>query len=76
MVISLGAVVALVVYLLVAGCVFALLHLLVTYVSQQFPDAAPFTKVAHIALVVLAVLVLIAVLLSFAGVVPPVVFRP
>jgi hypothetical protein len=75
MVITLGGVVAVIVYLLVAACVFALLHFLIGYVGSKFPESGPFVKVAHIVLVVLAVLVLIGLLLSFAGLAPPVTFR-
>lgn len=65
--ISLSGVVWLVVYLLVAACIFGLLHWLIHYVGSQFPESAPFVKVAHIVLVVVAVLVLIGILLHAAG---------
>jgi hypothetical protein len=68
--VSLSGIVWLVVYLVVAGLVFWLLHFLIDYVAP--PE--PFRKVAKVALVVLAVLVLIGLLLSLVGYGP--VFRP
>ncbi len=74
MVISLAGVVQVIVYLLVAACVFGLLLYLINYVGSQFAGAEPFVKVARIVLVVMAVLVLIGLLLSFTGAIPPVTF--
>jgi len=68
--ISLSAAVMLIVYLLVAGLIFYLLHWLIGYVG--IPD--PFAKVARIILAILAVLVVIGLLLSLVGGGP--VFRP
>lgn len=66
-VITLESVVALVIYILVAGLVFGLLTWLTHYVEREWPMAAPFTKVARVVLVVLGVLVLIGILLAFVG---------
>jgi uncharacterized membrane protein len=57
-----GAIVA-IVYLIVAGIIFYLLHWLISYVG--IPE--PFSKVARIVLAVLAVLVVVGVLLSFVS---------
>lgn len=67
MVISIETVVSLVIYLLVIGLVLALLHWLIGYIEAQFPAVQPFGKIARIILVVLAVLILIGIVLSFAG---------
>lgn len=64
-----GAVTALI-YLIVAGLVFWLLHWLLNYTNP--PE--PFKKVATAILAIAAVLVIIAVLLSLATGTP--VFRP
>jgi len=66
---SLSAVVYVLIYLIVAGLVFFLLHWLISYVG--LPE--PFNKVAHIVLAVAAVLVIIGILLSLTGGTP--VFR-
>ncbi len=65
--IDLATVVWVVLYLLVAGAVFALLFFLINYIASQFPGEAMnlFAKAARIILIVLAVLVLIGLLLSF-----------
>lgn len=68
--ISLSAAVTLIVYLVVAGLIFALLFWLVGYVG--LPE--PFNKVARVVLAVLAVLVLIGLLLSLVTGTP--IFRP
>lgn len=67
--IDLATVVWLVVYLLIAGAVFGLLIFLINYVASQFPSEPMnlFAKVARIALVVLAVLILIGVLVSIVS---------
>jgi amino acid transporter len=65
--ISLEAVVALVIYILVAGMVFGLLTWLTYYVEKEWPPSAPFAKIARVVLVILAVLVLIGILLAFIG---------
>jgi hypothetical protein len=64
--ISLGAVVTLVLYLIVAGLIFWLLWWLIDYCAV--PE--PFNKIARIVLAVLAVLVVISLLLSLVGGVP------
>ncbi len=68
-VLSLETVVELVVFLIIAGAVLGLLYYLIYFVESQFPSPpmALFCKVARVALVILAVLVLIGMLLSFAG---------
>lgn len=71
--ISISTVVSVVVFILIAGAVFALLAYLIDYVGRKYPRMEPFTRAAHVVLVVLGVLVLIGVLLSLAGY--P-VFRP
>ncbi len=65
--IDLATVVWVVLYLLVAGAVFALLLFLINYVAAQFPGEGMnlFAKAARIFLIVLAVLVLIGLLISF-----------
>lgn len=60
---SLATVVSLIVYLLVAGAIFALLHWLIGYVGV--PE--PFAKAARILLAVFAVLVIIGLLLSLVS---------
>ncbi len=71
--ISLSGAVQIVVGLIIAGLVFGLLFWLIGFCESQFPSAAPFFKVARIILVIIAVLVLIGILLNFAGYQ---VFRP
>ncbi len=63
MVVSLQAVVQVVIFLLVAGAIFWLLNWLIDYCGLQ----DPFRKFAKIFLAVAAVLILIGLLLSFAG---------
>jgi hypothetical protein len=68
--ISLPAVVGVVIYLLIAAAVFGLLYFLIHFVAGKFPGeaSAMFVKCADIVLVVCAVLVLLGILLSLAGV--------
>lgn len=61
--ISLSAAVTVVLYLVVAGLVFWLLHWLIGYVG--LPE--PFARVAHVVLAVAAVVVVISILLSLVG---------
>jgi hypothetical protein len=61
--ISIETVVQTVVYLIVIGCVFWLLHFLINYIG--LPE--PFAKFARVFLVVCAVLILISLLLGLAG---------
>jgi len=68
--VSLSAVTAAVVNLIVAGVIFYLLNWLIDYVNL----ADPFKKVARIVLAVAAVIVAIVVLLSLVGYGP--FFRP
>lgn len=68
--IGIGTLVTAVVYLIVAGLIFWLLHWLIGYVG--LPE--PFHKIARIVLAVAAVLVVISVLLSLVGF-PLVVWR-
>lgn len=68
--ISLSAAVSILLYIIVAGLVFGLLWWLVDYVGLP----APFAKVAHVILAILAVLVIISMLLSLVSGQP--VFRP
>lgn len=65
--ISLTGAVTLIIYLLVAGLVFGLLYWLVVYCEREFPGIPLFFKVARIALVFLAVLVLIGLLISIVS---------
>lgn len=65
--ISVQGAVTVIVYLLVGGLVFWLLHFLIEYINP--PE--PFKKVALVVLMVLAVLVVIGVLLSLVGGTPP-----
>lgn len=75
MVISLGSVVQLIVFLLVAAGVFALLYWLIEYIGSQVGEGAvPFIKVAKVVLVVCGILILISMLLSFVGVIPGIRF--
>lgn len=62
--ISIQGLVWTVVWIIVAGLIFYLLHWAINYVG--LPE--PFNKVARVVLVVLAVLVLISILLNLAGV--------
>jgi len=62
--ISIGAASHIILYLIVAGLIFWLLWWLVDYCALP----APFNKVAHIILAVLAVMVLIGILLHLAGI--------
>lgn len=75
--IDISTVVWVVVYLLVCGAVFGLLFFLINYVASQFPGPGMdlFAKAARIILIVLAVLVLIGLLVSFATGTPIVRFR-
>ncbi len=69
--ISLTVVVSIIVTLLIAGCVFGLLFLLINYVGSQFgAGAEPFVKVARVVLMVLAILFLIGMLLNYSGMAP------
>lgn len=68
--ISLSGAVQVLIYLIVAGLIFGLLWWLVGYCG--LPE--PFDKVCRVVLAVLAVLVLIGILLTFAGSQP--IFRP
>lgn len=61
--ITLQMVVMAVVYVIVAGMIFALLRWLIDYCGV--PE--PFQRVAKVGLAILAVLVLISILLSFTG---------
>ena len=65
--IGIDTAVSLVVYLIIAGIVFGLLFWLINYCASQFPGMEPFAGIARVILVILGVLVLIGVLLSFAG---------
>ena len=60
---SIGALVELVIYLIIVGGILWLLLWLISYVG--LPD--PFAKVAKIIVMVIGVLILINVLLGFAG---------
>ncbi len=68
--ISLGAAVTTIVYLVVAGLIFWLLYWLVEFVGP--PE--PFRKVATVILAILAVMVVIGILLSMVNGQP--IFRP
>ena len=65
--ISLAGAVTFIVYLLIAGLVFGLLYYLICYCEKEFPGIPLFFKIARLALVFLAVLVLIALLISVVG---------
>ena len=65
--ISLREVVTIILFLLAAGAVFGLLFWLILYCEKEFPGIPLFFKVARIILVILAVLVLIGIILDFAG---------
>lgn len=71
--ISLSAAVTIILYLLACGLVFGLLYYLILYCEREFPGMPLFFKVARIALVFLAVLVIIGVLVHVAGGTP--IFR-
>lgn len=60
---SLSALVTVIIFLIVAGLIFGLLHWLIGYVGV--PE--PFNKVARVVLAILAVLVVIGALLSLVG---------
>lgn len=70
--VDLQQVVALILYLLAVGIVFGLLYFLVDYIGRKFPGETTqiFVKIAHIVLVVLAVLIAIGIVISLAGVGP------
>jgi uncharacterized membrane protein len=68
--ISLSAATYVILYLIVAGLIFWLLHWLIGYVG--IPE--PFNKIAHIILAVVAVVVCIGILLSLVG--GQALFRP
>ncbi len=61
--ISISAVIAVVVYLVVAGLIFWLLWWLVNYIAP--PE--PFRKVANVVLAILGVIVACSILLSLVG---------
>ncbi len=69
--ISLGSLVGVAIYLVVAGLVVWLLLWLIDYIAP--PD--PFNKIARVVIVVLGVLVIIGALLSLVGVGVGPVFR-
>lgn len=67
-VLALGGVVEVILYLIVAACIFGLLWWLINFVAAQVgPGAEPFIKVARVILVIAAVLVAIGILLSLVG---------
>jgi hypothetical protein len=68
--ISLSGAVTIIVYLIIAGVIFALLFWLISYINP--PE--PFKKVACVILAILAVLVIIGILLSLVSGQP--LFRP
>ncbi len=70
--ISLGSLVGVAIYLVVAGLVVWLLLWLIDYIAP--PD--PFNKIARVVIVVLGVLVIIGALLSLVGVGVGPIFRP
>lgn len=74
--ISLSGLVSVVVAILVLGLVIGLLIWLVDYIGAQFPQVAPFSKVAKIIIVVVAVLILIGIILNLSGMTTGPVFRP
>ena len=65
--IAIETVVYLFLFLLAAGAVFGLLFYLVKYCEAEFPSFPLFFKAARILLVIGAVLVLISIILDFAG---------
>ncbi len=70
--ISLSGVVGIILFLLIAGAVFALLWFLVTFVGGKIAKASPevggwVVTIGQIVLVILAVLILIGLLLSFVS---------
>ncbi len=69
--ISLGSLVGVVIYLVVAGLVMWLLLWLLDYIAP--PE--PFNKIARVVIVVFAVLVIIGVLLNLVGVGVGPIFR-
>ena len=69
--ISIGAAVMVIVYLVGGGVIFALLRWLI----NSSPIDAKFKEIANWVLIVLAVLVLIGLLLSFTGAMPGPLFR-
>ncbi len=66
-VLSLETVVEVVIFLIVVSLVFGLLFWLTRYIEGEWPTTAPSMKIIRVILVILAVLVLIGMLLSFAG---------
>jgi hypothetical protein len=65
--ITLNSAVALVLMVLAAALIFGLLAFLIHYAGKEWPAVQPYTKVAHFALVVVAVLVAIAFLLGLVN---------
>ena len=61
--ISLSAAVTVILYLIIAGVIFWLLHWAIGYVG--IPE--PFNKVARVILVILAIFVVIGILLTMVG---------
>ena len=59
-----GALISLVIYLIVVGLILWLL----LYLVQTIPLPAPFNQVARVVIMVLGVLILIVLLLQFAGI--------
>ncbi len=70
--ISIQGAVTIIIYLVVGGIIFGLLKWLI----DASPIPGQFKQIAQFVLIALAVLVLIGVLLSFAGVVQGPLFRP
>lgn len=65
--ISVAGAVHFVILLIVAAIIFCLLFWLLNYCESQFPAGGAFFRVGRVILVILAVLVLIGLLLNFAG---------
>lgn len=65
--ISLSGAVTFILYLLVCGLVFGLLYWLIVYCEREFPGFPLFFKLARIALVFVAVLVIIGLLIHVVG---------
>ncbi len=69
--ISLSGAVWIIIYILVAGCIYGLLSYLIDVIAP--PE--PFRKVAKVVLLVLAILVIIGILLNLVGVGAGPIFR-
>lgn len=70
MILTVESIVVLVIWIIIVAMIFGLLIWLINYAASNAPTLSPFAGVARVLVVILGVLVLILVLLNFAGHLP------